>query len=185
MRARDGLLIAAALLAAAGGCRKGASPAPDASAPPAEAGTGPVEGAPAAGGPAAEAAPTRVHELQPAVLPMIAVRMGTGASADNGVAAGQDVFKPGEEAVAAVDVSVVPAGAVVKVAWFDERGGGRGEEQKTVAAGARWLTFVAPGSFNWGEGSYRVDVTASTGGNASASFQIVPAPTEATTSEPG
>ena len=47
-----------------------------------------------------------------------------------------------------------------------------------MIAGMRWLSFTAPGSFNWPEGGYRVDVSATSGGSASASFQTALPPAD-------
>lgn len=185
MRARRIELAVVLGIALAGACRKSPAPEPAVSMPAAEAPAAAAGGAPPAEGasvPANSAAQDRVPLPS---LPIITVRVGTGLSAEDGVASGESVFKPGEDVVAAVDVSMLPAGAVVKASWFEGSGGSRGEEQKTVSAGMRWLAFTAPGSHNWPEGSYRVDASANTGGVASAGFQIVAPNPDETANQPG
>jgi len=184
MRAPGTLIAAVSCVVLAGGCRKSAAPEPAASAPPAvETTASTVAAAPGASAPSAGGPPAAPASL-PQSLPMIEVRVGLSGTAESGIGGGQSTFNPGQDVLAGVDVSLLPAGAVVKASWVDGNGGGRGEEQKTVGAGTKWLIFTAPGSYNWGEGTYRVDVTASTGGIASASFRIVP-PSAEQADQPG
>jgi hypothetical protein len=101
----------------------------------------------------------------------IEVRLSAGAVGSGGPS-DQSVFSPGDTVTASVDATMLPPGSIVKASWFDGSGAARGEEHKTPSAGNRWLTFTAPGSNAWAQGSYRVDLLVSTGGRGSATFQI-------------
>jgi hypothetical protein len=165
MRARDVVTASLAVVVLAGGCRKSATPEPSPAAEPAqEAPAAPAE-APAAGSAQAPAEPAT------AAAPSIEVRLNAG-SVGSGGPSDQAAFNPGDTVTASIDATTLPPGSIVKASWFDGNGAARGEEHKTPSAGNRWLTFTAPGSNAWAEGSYRVDLLVSTGGFASVAFQI-------------
>jgi hypothetical protein len=180
MRTPEVVLAAVAAIVLVCGCRKSAAPeaspsaaaeaAPD--APPAAPAAAP---APGAQGPAFSAPTPQAQSTM-----IIAVRFGPNPGEGGGDVAG-GVFRPGQDVTASVDASALPPGAIVKVNWFDADGGGRGEEHKPVPAGAHWITFTAPGSSSWAEGTYRVEFLVSTGGFASEAFtigQLTERPTE-------
>lgn len=165
MRRRDVVMTAVMGLVLAGGCRKSATPEPSPSTPPVEeAAPAPVE-APPGGSAQAPGEPATGATLS------IEVRLGAG-SVGAGGPSDQAVFNVGDTVTASVDATTLPPGSIVKASWFDGTGAPRGEEHKTPSAGNRWLTFAAPASNTWPEGSYRVDLRVSTGGLGSATFQI-------------
>jgi hypothetical protein len=187
MRARGILLAYTVGVVFVIGCRKSATPEPSPSgaAPAAESGAAAphtAEDSQAAAGHAHP--PSQAHAApEPQAGPNLEVRVGVR---DNeGGVSGQNTFGAGEEVLAAVDVSTLPAGAIVKASWSDGNGGGRGEEQKPVAAGMTWLVFTAYGSQGWSEGPYRIAVSTSTGVTASETFRVDPPRTEETTNQPG
>jgi pyruvate/2-oxoglutarate dehydrogenase complex dihydrolipoamide acyltransferase (E2) component len=165
MRRRD-LAVAAVLgVVLTGGCRKSATPEPSPGTAPAQE----VPAAPAEAPPAASAqTPT---EPAAAATPLVEVRLNAG-NVGAGGPSDQTVFNVGDTVTASLDATALAPGSLVKATWFDGTGAPRGNETKAPAAGNRWLTFSAPGSNAWPEGSYRVDVLVSTGGFSSTTFQI-------------
>jgi hypothetical protein len=188
MRARPSF-VALGFLAAvlASGCRKNeapASPQPAATAVP-EGGVPLAEAPPAAAVPPEAPAPAAAPHAMLEERPLLAVFVGTGGDPTNGVVDGADAFATGSRLAAGVDVSVLPAGAMVKIAWTQADGRGLGEDHRSVEPGTRWLIFDAPGSYSWPEGTYRIEVSASTGGDASRSFEILPQAEGENVREPG
>jgi hypothetical protein len=82
------------------------------------------------------------------------------------------MFRSGSEVTAAVDASSLPPGAIVKVNWFDANGADLGQDHKQVTSGVPWLSFTAPGSSSWADGTYRVEFAVSTGGYGTENFLI-------------
>lgn len=164
MTRRD--LVAPALvgIVLAAGCRKSAAPEPSPSAAP-------VQEATAAPGEAPPVGAQAPAEPATAATPLVEVRLNAG-SVGAGGPSDQTAFNPGDTVTASVDAAALAPGSLVKVTWFDGSGAPRGNETKAPTGGSRWLTFTAPGSNAWPQGSYRVDVLVSTGGFASTTFEI-------------
>jgi Tfp pilus assembly protein PilZ len=121
------------------------------------------------------------------------VTVGGGLAQDGTIATEQrqDDFTPGQDVFVAMNVGDVPAGSVVKVAWYADAGsqtsdtaaagdattdkGGTkvGEETKTVTAGQPILNFKAPSTGSWKKGDYRVEVWYGDEKVAEEQFQIV------------
>lgn len=184
MKTRATWMVMVAMAAAAiGACRKTPEASPSPAAPVPTLAADPV--APPSLTPSEPPPPTAAPNTMPAGRSLITVHVGIGGDTENGVSTGQAGFPVGSSVTAAVDVSVQPPGSMVKATWRQADGATLGEAHQTVAAGQRWMLFVAPNSGGWSEGAYQVDVVASSGSTASRSFQIEPRGEERPTPEPG
>jgi len=78
---------------------------------------------------------------------------GTIAAKDQG-----DDFAPGDPIFITMKVADAPAGSQVKVAWYGPGETKIKDEQKTVNAGDKYLTFEAANTGSWQKGDYRAEV---------------------------
>jgi hypothetical protein len=78
---------------------------------------------------------------------------GTIAAADQG-----DDFAPGQPIYITMKVADAPAGSQVKVAWYGPGETKIKDEQKTVNAGDKYLSFEAANTASWQKGDYRAEV---------------------------
>jgi hypothetical protein len=83
-----------------------------------------------------------------------------------------DDFAPGQKVVIAMNVSDAAAGSAVKVAFFGESDAKVKEEEKTIPAGAKYLTFEAD-TTGWAKGDYRAEVWIGDERVNTQQFQIV------------
>ena len=85
-----------------------------------------------------------------------------------------DDFAPGDTVHLTMNVADAAAGSAVKVAWFGPGETRIDEEEKTVDAGAKYLTFQAD-TANWEKGDYRAEVWIGDEKVNTQQFQIVEA----------
>ena len=78
---------------------------------------------------------------------------GTIPNADQG-----DDFAPGQTIYITMKVADAPASSKVKVDWYGPGETKISEEEKSVPAGAKYLTFENSKTASWAKGDYRADV---------------------------
>jgi hypothetical protein len=102
------------------------------------------------------------------------VTIGKMAGADGMIAIENqtDDFAPGQPLVLSMNVSDATAGSAVKVAVFGPGEAKVGEQEKPIAAGAKYLTFDIA-TTGWGKGDYRAEVWMGDEKVNTQQFQIV------------
>ena len=102
------------------------------------------------------------------------VTIGKMAGADGMIAMENqtDDFAPGQAVVLSMNASDSTAGSQVKVAVYGPGEAKVGEQEKTIAAGTKYLTFDIE-TTGWGKGDYRAEVWIGDEKVNTQQFQIV------------
>jgi hypothetical protein len=88
------------------------------------------------------------------------VSLGSQVGADGRLAHHAETFKRGEPVIASVEPGTLPAGATVRLTWTGPQGLPVAQEEITMPADARSITFKAQDTTGWTPGQYRVETTA-------------------------
>ena len=104
------------------------------------------------------------------------VTIGKKVDADGMIAAEDqgDDFAPGQTVYVTMNVSDTPANSAVKVSWYGPGETKISDDEKTVTAGAKYLTFQAD-TTKWAKGDYRAEVWIGDEKVNTQQFQIVDA----------
>lgn len=104
------------------------------------------------------------------------VTIGKKVDADGMIAAEDqgDDFAPGETVYLTMNVSDAAASSAVKVSWFGPGETRISDDEKTVTAGAKYLTFQAD-TAQWAKGDYRAEVWIGDEKVNTQQFQVVDA----------
>ena len=103
------------------------------------------------------------------------VTLGKKVSADGNIVSADQAnrFAPGEPIFIEMKVGGAPAGAAVKVAWYDANEQKVAEDQKAVGKKAKYVDFQAKNATAWPQGDYRAEVWIGDQKVAAQQFSIV------------
>jgi len=88
------------------------------------------------------------------------VQIGHSLDAAGKIADGQsgDDFAPGDPVYLAMEVGDAPAGSAVKAHWVGPNETPIGDQNATVTAGQKYLSFSQTDTSKWAKGDYKVEV---------------------------
>lgn len=105
------------------------------------------------------------------------VTIGSELAPDGSMVVGKtgDDFAPGQPIHLTMEVGDAPPGSTVKIVWYGPNETKIGEENKSVVAGEKYLSFTATDTASWAKGDYRAEVWIGDEKVNQQQFQIVDA----------